>query len=264
VRVANLTDPTIDSGLGVLRRDGTIVLPGTSVQRASGEPELPGPGWYRFFWLRDRSSAESPAHRLLSARPVAVSELAPWRPEELAAARERLAAVLDAGPAEVSVDRPAPGQLTQDQRRAVRRWLRRRETRAAVAVALSLGLLAVLAAIGYGVAVAHLDGLIELGLLPLLALPLPLAIGDVWSKARDAQGLRAALDGRQPALCLDTAVLVIGDEENRRVLGDLDFQVNAEVADAFESGRYYTLYYLPRPRQVLCAEPVARDEPVDT
>jgi hypothetical protein len=106
------------------------VVRGTGLQRASGEPTLPGPGWYRFFWLRDRSGAESPAHRLLSAQPVPVSELVRWRPEELAATRERLAVALGAGRAEVSVDRPAAGRLTEGQRRVVRRQLRQRVTRA--------------------------------------------------------------------------------------------------------------------------------------
>jgi hypothetical protein len=261
-RQANLADPVIESGIGEIRPTGNgpvLVVPDVDLRHSYGDPPLPAPGWYRVYWLRDRLSAGGyQVHRLLSAEPVPAADLGGWPLDQLAPQRDRLLAELRRTPADLADNET--GALSPGQRRELRRAVRRTVVGVVVAVPFALVFVAMASVILWSTLWLGAYGHTVLALLP--AAGAALFAGWIVSALSDVGAMRAALAAPAPVLRVDGPVSLLLDDGSFRVaVGAVDFGVRTPEAEAFTVSKPYTLYYLDRPRRLLCAQPSG---PTDT
>jgi hypothetical protein len=267
--LADLNAPTVESGVGEIRRSGkgsAVVVPGTRPQYRWDGPRLPEPGWYRLYWLRQRPGRRGyQANWLLSAAPATLSG---WPPDRLAPERDRILAALRRTPDELA-DNEA-GVLSDDQRREVRRAARRAVLGVLAGAPFGLAFLAMVPAILWGTvaegAYAHaVLVLLPAGVVAMLA---------AWtvSRLQEARALRATLAAPAPVLRTEGPVSLLEDDGAFRVAaGERAFDIPVPVAGAFTVARPYALYHLDRPPRLLSAAPAgtgdrggAPAEPVDS
>jgi hypothetical protein len=261
-RRAGLDAPTIASGVGEIRpyRNGSIlVVPGVHVIYPWNGPPLPAPGWYRMHWLVERPGPRNyELTWLLSAVPVAPPG---WPPDALARERDRVLAALHRTPQELAGN--AAGLLGADQRRQLRRSIRRIVAGVTIAVPFGLAFVAMVPTVLWGTVTQGAYGHAVLALLP--AGVVAVFVGAIRDAVRDARGLRAALAAEAPVLRADGPVSVIEDDGSYRVAtGTVELPVPEPVSRAFVPGMPYTLYHLARPARLLSAEPSRAPEPVDS
>jgi hypothetical protein len=251
-RQRDLDSPRIRGGPGHIQA-GEAYAEGQALKVLGGPVDLPPTGWYQMYWLQETASPPGgPSRWLLSVAEAPAGWPPVWAPEHADSARRRLARLLNTGEAELAANRA--GQLTDGQRRLLVRGRRGR-----------IGGLIVFMAFGLAMAA----GAVWLGLLRpndesawarLVAIvPLAVAISSVGIVAgliAETRALRARLRSPQPVERITgPARRSPGTDSYGLAVADLNFVVEKEVAEAFDSGRVYVAYCIPNPPRLLAAEP---------
>jgi hypothetical protein len=257
-RIEELADPRVGHGIGQVL-ETAILVPEVNLHRRYDDPPLPPAGWYQLYWFAERGGTHGYALRwLLSAYPLAPSDLPEWEPEQMPVQRSKLMLALRRDAPELAEN--TAGRLSTNQRHELRRSLF--ASRAGIVVAGMLGVAS--AAVVPVIVWAAIREREYPALLLVVLAGGAVAFFGYWisTAAREGARLRTALGAATPVRRESGHISVRSDNDGDAiVLSGLEFTVASRVAVVFRAAMPYALYYVDGVGRLLSAEPVTLAPP---